>query len=429
MKSESPAFDLERFKKESDELIEEMKQIKPDALTEQKLWVKFLKKFPLIENLMENLGLNNEAISQFANTFTPLSSSLQTASGGIHIGLTALGAGSNFFLIPIIFLIAALTGEKAPITLSNGAKWVYSAIVLSLVVVAFVIPAIAPPIALATAGLGMMISLFSIGKISLERYNLNKGLNFIKEYEAKREQFEEDLKKTEESNLSPQNIESLQEKRNYLNENKEKYKELKKKENELKYRKENQVGYGKIMDKGVGVLISALVLTGLTLALFFPPIGFGIVLGAGALGLTYAIARISYPLVKKLASKLFKKVDSVPAMAETNDKSIQEVLKDDNLPLSDTLTDPLIHESTDDLDSTTTINLMLTASAHGECAQHELSDDSNDSNSVLVDTSSPASPATSLINKMSEAKNKDQEDQESEGEGEGEGEAQTYHRT
>lgn len=423
MKSESPAFDLERFKKESDELIEEMKQIKPDALTEQKLWVKFLKKFPLIENLMENLGLNNEAISQFADTFTPLSSSLQTASGGIHIGLTALGAGSNFFLIPIIFLIAGLTGEKAPITLSNGAKWVYSAIVLSLVVVAFVIPAIAPPIALATASLGMMISLFSIGKISLERYNLNKELNFIKEYEAKREQFEEDLKKTEESNLSPQNIKRLQEKRNYLNENKEKYKELKKKENELKYRKENQVGYGKIMDKGVGVLISALVLTGLTLALFFPPVGFGIILGAGALGLTYAIARISYPLVKKLASKLFKKVDSVPAiMAETNDKSIQEVLKDDNLPPSDTLTDPLIHESTDDLDSTTTINLMLTASAHEEYAQHELSDNSN---SVLVDTSDPASPATSLINKMSEAENKDQEDDQ---ESEGDGEAQTYHR-
>ena len=69
-----------------------------------------------------------------------------------------------------------------------------------------------------------------------------------------------------------------------------------------------------LMDKGVGLAVAAIILVGVTLSLFFPPLGMGILAGGAMIGVAYIFSRFALPLIKHLFAK--KRVEVIDSSVE-----------------------------------------------------------------------------------------------------------------
>jgi len=171
------------------------------------------------------------------------------------------------------------------------------------------------------AGIGLSVGVFLLVRTLYERYQLgkeNKKLKKIIDIEEREmlliQQEAKDLEKrlkeaTEEDEMIKihQEIALLHERYATQHSMLEK---LKNKELHLE-QKMAEVGIMQVVDKGVGICLSALTIIGLALSLFFPMAGLGILTGVAIAGGVYLLARLTAPLFQLLGNWLISKVKSV----------------------------------------------------------------------------------------------------------------------
>ncbi|KTC76891.1 hypothetical protein [Legionella brunensis] len=307
-------------------------------LPEKALVLLLLKKLPLLSNFLHSVDGAGNALSKLAMIRGYAGHTVETASKGFqwaNLGLALI----DFFRIPLIYLAAAMIGEKPPITLSKNARWLYSTVLLVLTIVSLAVPAAAPAIALATAVLGLAVSTFLLAKHLIERHRIKVELENlktdIKTQEEELQAIQEQAKMLQEIIEKNQGEFTLQELGEKLR-NLESSFDIKKEEIQKLYDRQTHLNQklakmdlGSIVDKTAAIAISAVVLIGFAVALAFPFVGLGILAAGAALGGAYILARLSYPYIKSFAEWATKKIkkEESPVEIEMDEKLNSEHAK------------------------------------------------------------------------------------------------------
>jgi hypothetical protein len=258
----------------------------------------------------------------------------------------------DFVRIPLTYIVAWQLGQKTDLSDSQKARWLYSGFLLGLSITAIALPVTAVSIAVATAAIGLASSLFAIGRFFYFKHKLKEELNQIKEALEVKEKGVDEFrskaaflqKKLQEAKNTKNQMEIAalapeikQLSANYFAQINE-VQSLKDKQYFLEQKLERK-GMGTLLDKTVSVGLASIGLIGITLSLFFPPIGFGIVLGAVGAGLFYGVGRAALPLLTKILHFVRDKFNPAQNSAvDANDVQPQASLEKS-----------LIHESTADV--------------------------------------------------------------------------------
>lgn len=288
----------------------------PKPVAKDKLLLAILNRIPFLTGLLNSFDKAGTAASKLVEVTGHISTGVQNASTGFqYLGLAI--DSLNFIRIPLIYLAAFIIGEKPPINLTNNAKWLYSAVVLALAIVAVTVPVTAPFIAIGAAALAFGVSAFTLGKFIYEHHQLkkaekqltaeiSKAEEALAEYKQQAETLEQKLK----TDPDPEEYKALLEQVEDLKKNYDvKAKQLmklqdKKLENDSKLK---EMGWIKGLDKGVTLVLGAVAVIGAVLTLYFPPVGLGILAGAAVLGGLYAVGRMTAPLFSKLGGWIMSK--------------------------------------------------------------------------------------------------------------------------
>ncbi|KTD42602.1 hypothetical protein [Legionella parisiensis] len=297
--------------------------------TNRKKPKKFLKKIVSLAQIIKTMGDSGKAMMQIGSSIRTFSKIKPTASltQGLNIGAIAFAA-LDFFLIPFIYLTAYLLDGKAPVNRSNNARWLFSAIVLGLTITSICVPAIAVAIAFTTASISLTLSLFLLGQALHECYHLSKERRATRKLIAgAQSQIEksqnkasrlraalDDASTEQQLQLHYAQIISLQE---IFNPQKEYLIKLKLKESKLDKKIKN-VGLVQVMDKGVGLSLCTMAMSGLIVSLYFPVAGLGILTAVSAISLTYLLLRLALPLLQLLGRWMMSKLG--PGAGEHNSK-------------------------------------------------------------------------------------------------------------
>ncbi len=288
------------------------------ALTRESLLKAATEKIPMLSRLLQNVGDSGESAAKIGERVSDLAntSASQSVSYGFHIGSVAIAA-FDFVRIPFIYLSAYVLGKEVPFTLDNNIKWAYSGILMALAITALTVPVAAPIIGFIAASIGISVSTFLLGKTLYERYQLGREYKKLKK-ELNREEEEMSLiqqeaqilhdrlkKATDEQSIIDvyTDIVLLQER--YIAQKKV-VEKLKTDELHLQ-QKIAQVGMVQVLDKGVGIALGCLTIVGLSLSLFFPPVGMGILAGTAIAGGVYLAGRLAAPLVHSFGQWLISK--------------------------------------------------------------------------------------------------------------------------
>lgn len=317
------------------------------ALTRESLLKAATEKIPMLSRLLESLGASSESVTKIGERVSNLSNTTAShAIGhGFHIGSTVLAA-FDFIRIPFIYLAAYILDKEVPFTLNNNLKWMYSGIVMALAITALVVPVTAPIIGFIAASSGSIISMFLLGKTLYERYKLGREYTKLRTALNREEKqmsliqqealaLHEHLKQTtdEQSIIDIYTDIVLLQKR-YIAQKKV-VEQLKTDELHLQ-QKIGEVGIGHVIDKGVGIALGCLTIVGLSLSLFFPPVGAGILAGAAIIGGIYLVGRLATPLVLSAGQWLiskFKKSEDAD-IVEKRSENENSLTKDNEAEIS-----------------------------------------------------------------------------------------------
>lgn len=317
----------------------------PHPLPEKALIFLILKRMPMFTSLLNT-------INGTGNTLTKLAIVKGHSVGVAGIGFqwsTVVLALIDFFRIPLIYLAAALLGQRLPISLSKNARWLYSTLLLALAIVPLVSPAITPVVTVFTAFLALSVSIFlfirhlqryqqikkELGDVTLEISTQDSNLQTIQNLAA-------DLGKRLESQWGQEDLLEVVNKLESL----ESSYHSKKQEIQTLYnrhfhlrQKLNKMDILSILDKTVTIALSALACIGLVIALFLPVLGLSVVACTAAAAGFYIIGRITLPLFQAgidwLRKRWLPDNNEVSSLASTSD----------NLSLSNrTVLEKLDHE-------------------------------------------------------------------------------------
>lgn len=286
-------------------LIYHVEPVKQDSLLRRTL-----DRVPFISSFLHKLDAVGDAVIQIGEHSDGLgdSKSTENMAHGFHIGGVAM-ASIDFIRVPLIYFAAWMLNEKIPYSLNNNTRWFYSAIVLGLAIVMVAVPALTPIIGLVMAGIGLTAGLFLLGKTLYERYRNATELNqiqldiqagelLIKHIQTEASLLEEQIKNEQESVVDyVAKLHTLQER---LDEAKTNIETLK--HRELMIGHSHKGSAFKIFDRSLMVVLASLTVIGLAISFALPPIGMGIVIGAGLTGLTYLVIRYSAPLIMRLTT-------------------------------------------------------------------------------------------------------------------------------
>ncbi len=293
------------------------------------------KKIPLLAGFLQSLKSTGSSItSLLIKTQDSSSQALNSANAGFQYAALGLSA-INFVRIPLIFLFAIIAGEKPPFTLSTGASWAYSALLLGLTITALLVPVAAPYIAVAIAGISLITSVISLGNMIYQRYKLKHALAKTNDDIQNNEAILDDIQQR--ARILETQLASLnKEDKNYQKSAAEICKKIDKLEQHyLRTKTELQILHDKklldektlsgigvtaFLDKGVGIALASLTVIGAVLSLFFPPVGVGILLASAAMGTLYLIGRIVVPIVAPVIVTQVKKLGEWLANAFENKK-------------------------------------------------------------------------------------------------------------
>lgn len=310
-----------------------------NPIKQQSLLEAAAKKIPMLSKFLRKLDSTGDAVVKVGEQvdFLHDTKATESISHGFHFGGIAMAA-FDFLRIPLIYLAAFILKEKIPLTLNNNAKWLYAGIVLGLSITALAAPVTAPVIAFVIAGISLVASSFLLGKILYEQYQLNRQSKRLQK-ELRSELNEMDLIQQDATHLEKslgeahdeehiaviyQEIAVLKER---FDSQKECIEAIKNKQLQLEQKKQS-IKTTQVMDRSIGILLAALSIIGLVLALYFPPIGLGILAGVAIAGGAYVVARITFPLVKMMINWITGKFKAAEVIEEEkqlfNDVRIEE---------------------------------------------------------------------------------------------------------
>ncbi len=286
----------------------------PDALT-----ILLLEKVPLVSGFLRSVDGTGVSLSKLAY----IQGNLEAARVNSAFRLAAIAiAFIDFIRIPLIYLAAWLLGQKLPITLSQNAKWLYSAVILGLTIASILAPAaVCIFITLATASFALAVSIFTLAKHFYDRQQTKKELVQIG---VKIVQAESDLHgiQQEAKDLARRlrGAENDEERTNCIRFVRELQGRLDAKKQEMQQLYDKQLeqtqilealGWGSVLDKTVGLTLAAVSVIGIVLAFFIPPLGWGIFAASAIASGLYISAQWVYILS---ALKLAKPSEEVPSV-------------------------------------------------------------------------------------------------------------------
>jgi len=323
----------------SSKAMKKLLAFKPRPLPREPSLVSLLQKIPFFTGFLRSVDHAGNALSGIAQIQGDTSKALKEAVKGFHFTGLALNV-IDFLRIPAIYLAFAIAGEKPPITLSRNARWLYSALLVALTITALALPAVAVPMALTAGSLAFGLSVFTLGKAFYQRYQLRKELKgILGAIEAKTQQLDKlqqemvGIEKDIELTTDSQRLEAL--KGSYSEKSDAFVREYEAQKNDLQTlydkklkceKKLKNKGFMGLADKGITVALSSLGLIGLTLSLFFPPVGLAILATSATLAGLYLIARVGFPVVAKwIAERRHKKMEAAVSSDEPKPKEHSDV--------------------------------------------------------------------------------------------------------
>ncbi len=219
----------------------------------------------------------------------------------------------DFIRVPVIYLAAWQLGESAHVTATKNVRLFYAGLSLGLSVTALAIPVAAPPIAIISATLGVLVSIISLAKFFYRRHQVAKELvQKNVELDDLKNEFALLQKESAEKELSLQAAISqndcehinqlfgaVDELQLRFDEKKGKLQALYDQQYKLE-QKQSKRGMSLFFDKVLGVSLSSSALIGVTVSLFFPPTGLAILAVSAGLGTLYIIGRMTYPVFQGL---------------------------------------------------------------------------------------------------------------------------------
>jgi hypothetical protein len=282
---------------------------------------------------------------------------------------------------------------------------------LGLAIVMVAVPALTPIIGLVLAGIGLTAGLFLLGKTLYERYrntieltqiqtDIKKGELLIQNIQKEASHLEDKIQKEQESVIDyVAELHSLQER---LEDAKTHIETLK--HRELMIGQSHKGSPFKLFDRSLMVVLASLTVIGLAISFALPPIGMGIVIGAGLFGLTYLVIRYSAPLILRITNWLSaKQVTTNPPINSSVQPESEPTPENDQV--EDSTIDIVSKLAKGDKESIKEILEELTTTVHTE-----------ESSMMRVDVEEAKSPIPEPMPLVKKVSIKD--DDESEGEGE-----------
>lgn len=300
-------------------------------------------KIPFLDDVIENTEDSGKWILQLIRVTNSL---IRRRNGALAHQLTLASFGLlvfDFFRIPLIYLAAYLLNEKIPFTLTNKAKWLYSAMLLGLTLTALLVPPFAFVITVSLSSISLVLSFFLLGHAINDYYRMTNRLKIInttmstidQEIETitkKIEILQRALEKTDEPELLEaiyDIIQRLDEQYQHLELKKELYIPLENERVETKNAIQG-VKVFTILDRVLAVNLSMLAMIGLIVSLFFPPVGFAIMMTASIIGLTYTGVRLGFSFYQLMKSPILHNTPVSPAdnqpVDETHTNSTESIL-------------------------------------------------------------------------------------------------------
>lgn len=231
----------------------------------------------------------------------------------------------DFIRIPGMYLSAWIKEEPIPVSLSRNARWAYAALVIGFAAAAFLFPTVAFTLALVGAVIGLSVSVMSLGKFFYRRkqYNdmrrmVDNDLNSMTQTQSELNKLQQGLNQ---ANTQDQirhiqsKIESLESK--YQSSDQDKWRQT---INIKAYidKKLASLNTLKMVDRSLGIAVASVMLIGVVLSVFFPPVSAFVLAGAALFAGGYLVSRVGYELVRGGIDKFRQKsVNTEDAASQT----------------------------------------------------------------------------------------------------------------
>ena len=292
----------------------------------------------------------------------PLPPVLSQAPGflGFFRSLPLIASIINFLTLPMVFLASRILHKESPVTLTKVGEWVYSAVMLGLVLAAtFAGPLAAPIIGMVVAGLGFLYSLYLAGHFSTEKKEVKTQLADIeKQIQEKKLEIEENKDDIKEFLTALQTPDSKQLASDeelilyYYTKLRTQNEQLNKLVTKKAHLNQELSAYDDSAEQSyvLGFGVSTVVMLGTAIAFFNPAFGFGMVTAASMIGVGYALVSMAMPLITagwKTLTGWFRSHFDKPAenesLSPSNDKTL---ISTDNLDvdISDTASSQRLQE-------------------------------------------------------------------------------------
>lgn len=264
-----------------------------------------------------------------------------------------------------MYLTAYLLKQQVPFNLSNNLRWAYSGMLLTLTLTAFALPVTAPVIGFVLASIGVVASTFFLAKLFYQRSKLtqedralqrqiNHIENSMASIQAEANLLESQLNKAGEEHeviAVIQEISLLHECYQSDKKSLETLYDQRMKQQQLIA----QLSFNKVLLRGMSLFLACASVVGLVLALFFPPVGLGILAAVALTSASMILARVFTPIVHAMAGWLTQKLSAAPhyepLKQEPNNEQENTLTssREEEAPLVDERRQSSSHDSTTDV--------------------------------------------------------------------------------
>lgn len=301
MQSDSEIIVLDKTDLEKIKEMQTSRVYVPAPLPQDTLLIEVLNRVPFLTRFLREMNEAGKASSSLVTLMSnaPSAEVLEAAKGFQYVGLTLRSI--NFIRIPLIYLASFILGKEPPMTLSNNAKWLYSATLLTLTIVALTLPVTGPILSITIAALMLGESIFTFGRLLYDTRQNKKTLAS-----------NEELLATEKMNWQ-RNAQELQLAIdcNDLKKIEKLYGAYQSHTNEMqkltdqKYILEEKIKIeSEMMNRAVGIGFFALTVIGAVTTLFFPPVGIPILIASGLGSGAYTLGMFAAPYVGRIGNWL-----------------------------------------------------------------------------------------------------------------------------
>lgn len=290
-------------------------KIVPKRVDKQSIVLEILKRIPYLADLVESIG----DTGWFVSSLTSVHSALQNTSTGFDFTSLSVEA-FNFIRVPLVYLSAKLLGIDSPITVSRGAKFVYSGVMLGLGLAGALVPGAFPLTLLVMSILAVGVSVMTLAKLWHDKVEISAHLKVLDKQIKEQDALLEHLRQDAEGLLKKLRLAVVQNRFGDAQQLSDElklvhdvYQDTMKKsqtahnERAVNEERNKHLGFTAALDRGVGSGLATLGLVGAILMLFIPPAGMAIMAATAALGGAYLVGRWAVPFVHDAVHWLKKK--------------------------------------------------------------------------------------------------------------------------